>query len=88
MGSIRFRDLCTWHTSTDSDSETHIGWVLGCGIEAILVSDIMGRIEFLHYEFDDKDFFFRFDPQSDAYNLFGNTDFDVNVVRASVNILF
>jgi opacity protein-like surface antigen len=63
--------------------------VLGGGAEYMFASNITGRVEFLHYDFGDEEFLFRFDiPSSDFYDLFGDVDFDVNVIRAGVNILF
>jgi outer membrane immunogenic protein len=72
----------------DSESETLTGWVLGGGIEAKLAENVTGRIEFLHYEFDDGDFTLNFHPNPEAYFLDLDSELSLNVIRAGVNILF
>jgi outer membrane immunogenic protein len=66
-----------------SDSTSHTGWVAGGGLEVMVTNNITGRLEFLHYDFNDDDFFV-----DGGYDLEGDLDFDVNVVRAGVNVLF
>jgi outer membrane immunogenic protein len=75
-------------TIHDSDSGTTTGWVLGGGVEAMLGSNITGRLEFLHYDFSNEELSFNFDPQSDSYFLDVEGDLDVNVIRAGLNFLF
>jgi outer membrane immunogenic protein len=71
-----------------SESDTLTGWVLGGGIEAKFAENVTGRIEFLHYEFDDGDLTLNFHPNPDAYFLDVESELDLNVIRAGVNILF
>jgi outer membrane immunogenic protein len=72
---------------SESDSGNHVGWVLGAGAEAMVTSNISVRLEYLHYEFGDEDFFFRMDPTG-GYDLFGDADLDVDAVRLGVNFHF
>jgi outer membrane immunogenic protein len=73
---------------TDSDSSTRTGWVLGGGVEAKLTSNMSARLEYLHYDFESESFFYRLDPESDAYDAFGDAYLDVDILRVGVNMLF
>ena len=44
----------------------------------MLTSNISIRLEYLHYEFSGKDFFFQLDPTPDSYDLFGENDLDID----------
>jgi outer membrane immunogenic protein len=73
---------------SDSDSTSHVGWALGAGVEAMVTSNISVRLEYLHYDFSGEDFFVRLDPSSDAYDLFGESDLDIDAVRLGVSFHF
>lgn len=74
---------------SDSEAERLTGWVLGGGVEAKLAKNVTGRIEFLHYEFGDGDSTLNFDPQDpESYFLDVESELNVNVIRAGLNIQF
>lgn len=73
---------------TDSDSKTRSGWVLGGGVETKITSSMTARLEYLHYDFGSESFFYRLDPESDAYDAFGDAYLDVDIVRVGVNLRF
>ncbi len=92
-GGIAFTNVDTkvvsdWPGSVEnySDSTSHTGWVAGAGVEVMFTNNITGRLEYLHYEFGEKDFFV--DSGDVGYDLDGSVDLDVNVVRAGINVLF
>ncbi len=73
---------------SDSGSATHSGWVLGGGIETKISTNVTARLEYLHYDFGGESFFYRFDPESDAYDAFGDAYLDVDILRVGVNVRF
>lgn len=92
-GGVAFTDVDTkvvsdWPGSVEnySDLTSHTGWVAGAGVEVMFTDNITGRLEYLHYEFGEKDFFV--DSGDVGYDLDGSVDLDVDVVRAGINVLF
>ncbi len=63
-----------------SDSNTHVGWTLGAGIEAALTENISAKAEYLYADFGSED-----------YTIGGaitEVDYDAHVVRAGLNYRF
>ena len=89
-GGIAFTNVDTkvvsdWSGNIENynDSTSHMGWVVGGGVEMMLTNNITGRLEFLHYEFDDDGFF-----ADGGYDLDGDLDLDMDVIRAGINVIF
>lgn len=64
-----------------SDQNTHLGWTVGAGAEALLTENVFGRLEYRYTDYEEKDF-----------NLGGGTvvssGFQENSVRAGIGIKF
>jgi outer membrane immunogenic protein len=60
-----------------SDSNTHIGWTVGAGIEVGLAPNWSAKAEYLFVDLSDQ-----------RYVLFGNTGFEANILRFGVNYRF
>lgn len=60
-----------------SDSNSHIGWTAGGGIEVGLTSNWSVKAEYLYVDLSDQ-----------HYILFGNTGFEANILRFGVNYRF
>ncbi len=67
-------------TTNVSDSNTHVGWVVGAGVEAFVTENISARLEYQHHDFGDE-----------TYNL-GAANFQVDgkidLVRFGVSYHF
>lgn len=71
-----------------SHSDDQTGWVLGGGVEAMVTSNVSLRLEYLHYDFGDDNYFYQMDTVPDSYDLFGDADLDVDAIRLGVNFHF
>jgi len=64
-----------------SDQNTHLGWTVGAGAEALLTENVFGRLEYRYTDYEDKNF-----------NLGGGTvvssGFQENSVRAGIGVKF
>ncbi|WP_093809944.1 outer membrane protein [Stappia sp. ES.058] len=63
-----------------SDSNTHIGWVLGAGVEAFVTETVSAGVEYQHHDFGSKN-----------YNIGGATfglKGQLDLVRARINYHF
>jgi outer membrane immunogenic protein len=60
-----------------SDSNTHLGWTAGAGIEVGLAPNWSAKAEYLYVDLTNQD-----------YILYGNTGFEANVLRFGLNYRF
>ena len=62
-----------------SDSNTHLGWTLGAGIEGMITDNVTARVEYRYTDYEDK-----------TFNLGAPTGADLNTstVRAGVGVKF
>ncbi len=62
-----------------SDSNTHLGWTLGAGVESMITDNITARIEYRYTDYEDK-----------TFNLGAPTsaDLNTNTIRAGVGVKF
>jgi outer membrane immunogenic protein len=62
-----------------SDSNTHLGWTIGAGVEGMITDNVTARVEYRYTDYEDKN-----------YGLGGptNIDPDTNSVRAGVGLKF
>ena len=63
-----------------SDENTHLGWTVGVGAEALLTDNIFGRIEYRYTDYEDKDF--------DLGGTVVTSGFQENSIRAGIGIKF
>ena len=49
-GGAAFGDIKATQTGVASASDTNVGWAAGAGIEAALVGNLTGKIEYLHVD--------------------------------------
>lgn len=64
----------------NSDDNTHLGWTVGVGAEALLTQNVFGRLEYRYTEYESQDF-----------NLGGtivSSGFQENTVRAGIGLKF
>jgi outer membrane immunogenic protein len=78
-GGIAFAGNDIKKQGKGSESQTHIGWTLGAGVEGAITQNIVARGEYLYAGFDKQN-----------YNKVGakNVDLDTNVIRAGVAYKF
>jgi outer membrane immunogenic protein len=63
----------------NSDSDTHLGWTIGAGVEGMITENVTARVEYRYTDYEDK-----------TYNLGAPTSVDpsTNSVRAGVGVKF
>jgi outer membrane immunogenic protein len=74
-------------SSTDparSDSNTHIGWVIGAGAEFMVTENMSFGAEYLHVDLGSEDYAFA----GPTVDILADTDLTVDIVRASLNLRF
>jgi outer membrane immunogenic protein len=64
------------------DSQSHVGWTLGAGVEAMIHKSWSLKGEYLYVDFDEKAYF----QQGNFSGL--KTDLDQHVLRLGVNYRF
>lgn len=79
-GGIAFADVdvqASLGALTSSDSNTHVGWTIGGGLETRLAENITGRVEYLYYDFGEETYLGGIDA-----------DLKLHTVRAAVTYKF
>lgn len=66
------------------DSKTHLGWVLGVGVEAAITPQITAKLEYLHVDLGTQTY--RNDLR--AILIYANARISADIVRAGVNYRF
>lgn len=64
------------------ENQTFVGWTIGAGVEAAVAENVTVKVEYLHTDFGNKDFFSGLIPGGLDVNL------KSNIVRAGVNFKF
>jgi outer membrane immunogenic protein len=67
-----------------SDSNTHLGWVIGAGAEYRLTGNMSFGAEYLHVELGREDYTMR----GTAVDVLSDSDLTLDIVRASLNYRF
>lgn len=67
-------------TGTDSDQNTHLGWTVGAGGEALITQNIFGRVEYRYSDYESKDF--------DVDGTTISSGFSDHSVRAGIGLKF
>ncbi len=62
-----------------SDSNTHLGWTIGAGVEGMITDNVTARVEYRYTDYEDK-----------TFNLGAPTgaDLNTNTIRAGVGVKF
>ncbi|MGQ4273296.1 outer membrane beta-barrel protein [Terrihabitans sp. B22-R8] len=66
-----------YDSGVSTDSNTHIGWTLGAGVEAAVTQNISAKAEYLYMDFGDE-----------SYSGAGTIESDLHTVRLGVNYRF
>lgn len=69
---------------TRSDSNTHLGWVIGAGAEFKVTENMSLGAEYLHVDLGNEEY----DFQGPAEDIQSDADLTVDIVRASLNFRF
>ncbi len=69
---------------TRSDSNTHLGWVIGAGAEFKMTENMSLGAEYLHVDLGSEDYTFR----GPTVDILSDSDLTVDIVRASLNFRF
>ncbi|WP_201403470.1 outer membrane protein [Kaistia sp. 32K] len=64
-----------------ADSNTHLGWTVGAGVEAQVVGNVTARLEYQYADYGKKTYDFGSQGNSDV-------DFSTNTIRAGVGVKF
>lgn len=62
-----------------SDSNTHLGWTIGAGVEGMITDNVSARVEYRYTDYEDKNY---------GLGAPTNIDPDTNSVRAGVGLKF
>jgi len=63
----------------NSDSNTHLGWTLGAGVEGMITDNVAARLEYRYTDYQDKNY---------SLGAPANIDSSTNSVRAGVGVKF
>lgn len=77
--------------STDpdrSDSNTHLGWVIGAGAEFKMTESMSLGAEYLHVDLGSQDYALRGEGGAGTTDLLSDSDLRLDIVRASLNYRF
>ena len=71
---------------TRSDSNTHLGWVIGAGAEFMITETMSLGAEYLHVDLGSEDY--TFPGPGGGIDVLSESDLQINIVRASLNLRF
>lgn len=72
-----------------SDSATHVGWVVGAGVEAMVADNVSIKAEYLYHDFGSQDYTFEGDDSGDIGGpIESSASFNVSTVKVGVNFHF
>lgn len=84
-GGVAFADVDATTTSggaSTSDSNSHVGWTLGAGVEVAVTQNVTARVEYRYTDFNDKTY--TLTPTA----LNANYDYQIHAVRVGVSYKF
>jgi len=67
-----------------TDSNTHLGWVIGAGAEFMITENMSLGAEYLHVDLGNEDYTFR----GPTVDILSDSDLQIDIVRASLNLRF
>ena len=71
-----------------SDSNTHLGWVIGAGAEFKVTENMSLGAEYLHVDLGSEDYTLRGSGVALDTDILSNADLQIDIVRASLNFRF
>jgi outer membrane immunogenic protein len=71
-----------------SDSNTHLGWVIGAGAEFMVTENMSLGAEYLHVDLGSEDYTFRGSGLAGDTDILSEADLTIDIVRASLNLRF